>query len=873
MNKLALRLACLLAVVNLSSCAEGGPKSQGPKRYIGSLAEIRGRGELRESPEATPVMLDPVADLYRPLYLGAELRCANGGAVKANLLFGQSLEVNGEKWTRVPEVSAPSEADRLKMAAYQQENAVGAGRARGGPYLPRRALLVGINQYAAPPAAPPDPTLAATRGRARGAFTDLDGCINDVDAMYALLVTKFGFLPQNIVVLTNSHATREAILTTFRRHLVEAAQPGDVSFFFYAGHGSQVTNSLSIESDKMDETIVPTDSWQNVPDVRDKEIRRCFNAALDKGARVTAIFDSCHSGSIARGISAERKARHLSPARRDARDAADHGPIPTERGALVLSAAQSTQSAMETKDGSHGAFTAALIGALQSCRPDEPVDHIFQKVRGAMQADNQAQTPLKECFADRCDGTLFGDVPASGSGRAAIPVLSFRGERQVVLLGGLALGLNPGCELRRQGAQTRNELPRLMVMTTEGPTKATAEIIGDSSQVQVGNFFEVDVWAAPDRASLMVWLPPALSSAAALEALAPELQKIKSSAAWEWVADPTAQDPTHFLEWDGKQWILAGRKGAPASLGDTLSASALERVLKGKRARLFVLLPPPAELAGALGLGAGSANKCVDIASARGRADYLLAGRFEEGGMAYAWVFPNANLSSGNKSSLPVRTDWAPISGTANSTPASAATNLTDKALALAKIKNWLTLPAPEDDGAFPYSLALKSQATGKLVTGGRVFDGESFGVVLFREGKKVSAPPGRRHVYAFLLDSDGTSQLVYRSPGDVDDRLPAADALQQAEIELLKSDGITVQAPYGTDTYILLATSEPLSSPDVLSFKGVRSRPRGAQAARGDRNGLEWLVNDVMQQSRGGVVKTPADWCIKRMSVESCKR
>ena len=135
-----------------------------------------------------------------------------------------------------------------------------------------------------------------------------------------------------------------------------------------------------------------------------------------------------------------------------------------------------------------------------------------------------------------------------------------------------------------------------MVMTTEGPTKATAEIIGDASQVKVGDFFEVDVWAAPDRASLVVWLPPALSSAAAFEGMAPELQKIKSSATWEWVADPTAQDPTHFLEWDGKQWVLAGRKGTPAVLGETLSAGALERVLKGKRARLFVLLPPPAEL-------------------------------------------------------------------------------------------------------------------------------------------------------------------------------------------------------------------------------------------------------------------------------------
>lgn len=58
---------------------------------------------------------------------------------------------------------------------------------------PRKlALLVGINAY------PED-----------GLFPPLNGCVNDVELQYQLLVHRYGFNPSDIVTLTDEQATRE----------------------------------------------------------------------------------------------------------------------------------------------------------------------------------------------------------------------------------------------------------------------------------------------------------------------------------------------------------------------------------------------------------------------------------------------------------------------------------------------------------------------------------------------------------------------------------------------------------------------------------------------------------------------------------------
>ena len=131
---------------------------------------------------------------------------------------------------------------------------IGSALASAAHAATRRALLVGINEYAGG---------AGSESR----WTDLRGSRNDVEAMRAILVSRFGFAASDVRVLTDGAATRDAILAGLRDQLVEPAQPGDVSVFFYAGHGSQVRNPDSSERDGLDETIVPADSNRGAPDI------------------------------------------------------------------------------------------------------------------------------------------------------------------------------------------------------------------------------------------------------------------------------------------------------------------------------------------------------------------------------------------------------------------------------------------------------------------------------------------------------------------------------------------------------------------------------------------------------------------------------
>ncbi|MEG3436641.1 caspase family protein [Pannus brasiliensis CCIBt3594] len=87
---------------------------------------------------------------------------------------------------------------------------------------PRKlALLVGIDRYGSE-------------------LLDLEGCATDVELQKLLLQYRFGFLPEDILTLTGENATRQAIETAFREHLIDRAKPEDVVVFHFSGRGARV---------------------------------------------------------------------------------------------------------------------------------------------------------------------------------------------------------------------------------------------------------------------------------------------------------------------------------------------------------------------------------------------------------------------------------------------------------------------------------------------------------------------------------------------------------------------------------------------------------------------------------------------------------
>jgi len=67
-------------------------------------------------------------------------------------------------------------------------------------------------------------------------------------------------------------------------------------FFHYSGHGGQTKDLNGDEADGYDEVIYPVD-FKRAGHIVDDYMHDIMVKPLPHGCRLTAIFDSCHSGS------------------------------------------------------------------------------------------------------------------------------------------------------------------------------------------------------------------------------------------------------------------------------------------------------------------------------------------------------------------------------------------------------------------------------------------------------------------------------------------------------------------------------------------------------------------------------------------------
>ncbi|KAJ0052203.1 hypothetical protein Pint_01328 [Pistacia integerrima] len=149
-------------------------------------------------------------------------------------------------------------------------------------------------QYPPPPVVAPSPYNHVTsfktpnaHGRKRALIIgvcykcsrhELKGCINDAKCMKYLLINRFKFPDSSILMLTG-------------------CQPGDSLVFHYSGHGSQQRNYTGDEVDGYDETLCPVD-FETQGMIVDNEINATIVKPLPRGAKLHAIIDSCHSGTV-----------------------------------------------------------------------------------------------------------------------------------------------------------------------------------------------------------------------------------------------------------------------------------------------------------------------------------------------------------------------------------------------------------------------------------------------------------------------------------------------------------------------------------------------------------------------------------------------
>ncbi|KAF9567401.1 hypothetical protein CPC08DRAFT_814269 [Agrocybe pediades] len=145
----------------------------------------------------------------------------------------------------------------------------------------KKALCIGINYF--------------------GQDGELRGCINDVNNIKNFLISTYGYKQEDMVILTDDATdprkmpTRENMLQAMQ-WLVRGAQPNDALFFHYSGHGGQTKDQDGDEGDGYDEVIYPMD-YEAKGHITDDLMHDIMVKPLPAGCRLTAIYDSCHSGS------------------------------------------------------------------------------------------------------------------------------------------------------------------------------------------------------------------------------------------------------------------------------------------------------------------------------------------------------------------------------------------------------------------------------------------------------------------------------------------------------------------------------------------------------------------------------------------------
>jgi hypothetical protein len=118
--------------------------------------------------------------------------------------------------------------------------------------------------------------------------------------MGRILVERYGFVPANVVYLTDREATREHIAEAFLRHLGQAGPEG-VAVFYYSGHGMQMEENLALtgnldpESDQVDEALFVWGADGRGGVLLDDELG--FLASRLRTDRVLIIMDACYSGT------------------------------------------------------------------------------------------------------------------------------------------------------------------------------------------------------------------------------------------------------------------------------------------------------------------------------------------------------------------------------------------------------------------------------------------------------------------------------------------------------------------------------------------------------------------------------------------------
>lgn len=716
------------------------------------------------------------------------------------------------------------------------------------------ALLIGIDEYI------PEGKSAVKNFR----LGNLDGCINDVEAINEILITKFGFKNTEIKILLNANAGRDSIINNFK-NLANTAKKGDNVFIFYAGHGSQVTNSLSDETDKKDETIVPADAYLGIPDIRDKEVAVLLDNIVNNGIILTAIFDCCHSGSMARGLfdTKQDKLRWCAPdLKNDSKDGSV-SPRPEDKGALIISAAQDDEPASEFRMNNntpHGAFTYGFIQAMNSLPATASAEQIFLSIRSILKYNNKKQEPVIAGINSRLQSNLLGIPNANIPKQSLIALINPISETEILLQAGYVSGIDVGYTLIHY---TNKDTIIVEITEVQSANKSSAKIIsGNFSSLKSGDMFEVYTTITHTNSVLSIFLPDTISYHTLFPTMETFFNQLSAYPDLKIVSNPNKESITHSLFYQKGHWILMDSKSVVQDIGSILTANKVNKLINGK-ASIYLSIPLFSEVYLEF-IKTFKDDKRIKINKNCNESDYVFNGRWNNNSIEYGLINPIIDeISKNTRLILPSYTDYY-VMNTNKDVLSKGFSSISELILKISRIKRWLTLQTPTDDGYFPFYLSLKNKSCDTCNVE-KTYLGQKYDLLFkFDEKNKDDFDGIKRYVHVFVIDVTGSIQAIYPS-SNVENKYPKYDTQGQIVSESIILKNITISEPLGYDTFFMLVTEEPISNFAMLvSQSGVQTRGKGG--------GLGDLFNDEMS-TRGISSNSNSSWYLRKMTIESVKK
>jgi len=250
----------------------------------------------------------------------------------------------------------------------------------------------------------------------------LNGCVNDVTNVRDILLKFFAFRVDDIRLLVDERATKQAIMDRLT-WLVKGAKAGDRLLFHYSGHGSQIRDRDGDElKDKMDEILCPHNMDWDGTYIVDDELQKIFSCIIS-GVLLEIFLDCCHSGTgtrVLRGLEKlppefSFKPRFLPPPI-DLQSRIDED-LEVKRlfrtinpvSHILFAGCRDNQTSADAMIGGHynGAFTYYLCKHLRDTSATINRAELLKRVRASLRFNDFNQVPQLEAPKDKVTKKLL----------------------------------------------------------------------------------------------------------------------------------------------------------------------------------------------------------------------------------------------------------------------------------------------------------------------------------------------------------------------------------------------------------------------------------------------------------------------------------